>query len=448
MTSLGTELVAAPRGYFRKLKFSCRYRLLGVTGLLYCLVREQSGNYAVITGLTMPVLLGFVGLGTETGLQYYTHQHMQSAADSGAIGAAIAYYIQGNSTGIGAEANAATAMYGFVAGSNGVAVAVNQPPKSGTHMTTSGAVEVIVSQPQTRIFSSTFTSAPLIVSARAVAISNPAGLGCVLSLDRSASGAVTTQGTAAVDLTQCSLLDNSSSSTALTVGGSGTLNAASVNVVGGVSGTSGITASNGISTGVSAVTDPYANKSVPSYSGCDHHNFSSKKTETISPGVYCGGMSLNSGANVTLSPGIYYLDQGSLTVNGGATLSGTGVTLVFTSSTSNSYATASINGGATVNLSAPLESSGLSTAGIVFFGDRNMPAGTAFKFEGGATQTIDGALYLPKGAISFAGGAGTSTDCTQLIGDTIKFTGNSNFAINCQGYGTKPLGPGLATLVE
>src|SRR5712691_6715682 len=166
MTSLGTELVAAPRGYFRKLKFSCRYRLLGVTGLLYCLVREQSGNYAVITGLTMPVLLGFVGLGTETGLQYYTHQHMQSAADSGAIGAAIAYYIQGNSTGIGTEANAATAMYGFVAGSNGVAVTVNQPPKSGTHMTTSGAVEVIVSQPQTRIFSSTFTSAPLIVSAR------------------------------------------------------------------------------------------------------------------------------------------------------------------------------------------------------------------------------------------------------------------------------------------
>ena len=131
MTSLGTELVGAPRGYFRKLKFSCRYRLLGVTGLLYCLVREQSGNYAVITGLTMPVLLGFVGLGTETGLQYYTHQHMQSAADSGAIGAAIAYYIQGNSTGIGTEAEAATAMYGFVAGSNGVAVTVNQPSASG-----------------------------------------------------------------------------------------------------------------------------------------------------------------------------------------------------------------------------------------------------------------------------------------------------------------------------
>jgi hypothetical protein len=41
----------------------------------------------------------------------------------------------------------------------------------------------------------------------------------------------------------------------------------------------------------------------------------------------------NSGsANVTLNPGIYYLDGGSLTVNAGTTLTGTGVTLVFTGS--------------------------------------------------------------------------------------------------------------------
>ena len=93
---------------------------------------------------------------------------------------------------------------------------------------------------------------------------------------------------------------------------------------------------------------------------------------------------MNAGANITLSPGVYYLDQGSLAVNGGATMSGTGVTLVFTSSTGSGYATANIDGGATLNLTAP--SSG-STAGIVFFGDRNMPVGTSFTFEGGASQS-------------------------------------------------------------
>jgi hypothetical protein len=109
------------------------------------------------------------------------------------------------------------------------------------------------------------------------------------------------------------------------------------------------------------------------------------------------------------------------------------------------YASATINGGATVDLSAP--SSG-PTAGMVMFGDPNMTAGTAFKFEGGASQTLEGAVYLPEGAVSFAGGANTTNGCTQLIADTINFVGNSNFTINCQGVGTKPLGSALATLVE
>jgi hypothetical protein len=73
-------------------------------------------------------------------------------------------------------------------------------------------------------------------------------------------------------------------------------------------------------------------------SGCDHNNYHTTNTETLNPGVYCGGMQLNVGpgnsgsANVTLNPGIYYLDGGSLTVNAGTTLTGTGVTLVFTGS--------------------------------------------------------------------------------------------------------------------
>jgi Flp pilus assembly protein TadG len=450
MTSPGTRLLARTRRHLRSLMAPRRRRLLGAAhGLLCRFGREQSGSsYVAIAGLTLPALLGMAGLGTEVGLDYYTHQHMQSAADSSALSAATAYYVQGSSTGLATQAKAASAAYGFVAGSNGVTVTVNQPPTSGSHTTTSSAVEVIIQQPQTRLFSSLFTSAPLTISTRSVAIAN-GGLGCVLSLDALASGAATVKGTAAVTLNGCSLMDNSASSTALNVNGSSTLSALSVSVVGDISGTSSnITTTQGVTTGAAAAADPYANASYPSFSRCDHHNFSSKRTEPMDPGVYCGGISLNAGADVTLNPGIYYLDQGSLSVNGGAAMTGTGVTLVFTSSTGNNYATATINGGATVNLTAPLPSSGLSTAGIAMFADRNMPVGTAFKFEGGASQDIKGALYFPKGAVSFAGGAGTGTSCTQLIGDTLTFTGNSNFAVNCKGYGTKPLGSGIAKLVE
>ena len=77
-----------------------------------------------------------------------------------------------------------------------------------------------------------------------------------------------------------------------------------------------------------------------------------------------------------------------------------------------------------------------------------MPLGTSFKFNGGASQYFGGAIYVPKGAIQFSGGMGTSTKCTQIIGDTVTFTGNSNVAINCSSYKTKPFSPTVVRLVS
>jgi len=127
-----------------------------------------------------------------------------------------------------------------------------------------------------------------------------------------------------------------------------------------------------------------------------------------------------------------------------ATLSGSGVTLVFTGSGSN-WGTASIGSNAIVNLSAPTSG---STQGIVIYGDRNMPAGTAFSFTGGSTQTFNGAIYLPKAALSYSGGDGTTTSCTKIIADTVTFTGNSNVQVNCAGLGTAAIGTSTAQLVE
>jgi hypothetical protein len=78
------------------------------------------------------------------------------------------------------------------------------------------------------------------------------------------------------------------------------------------------------------------------------------------------------------------------------------------------------------------------TTGIVMFGDRNMPLGTSFRLTGGSNLYLGGAIYIPNGAISFSGGDGTSTSCTQIIGDMVSFTGNSALAISCSSYKTKP----------
>jgi hypothetical protein len=288
-----------------------------------------------------------------------------------------------------------------------------------------------------------FSTIPLSVNSSAMAISD--GLGCILSLNPRASGAMSGQGSTAVKLSGCSLYDNSSNATALTVGGSATISALSVGVVGGISGAQNIVTQKGIKTGVGPVKDPYAAVSLPSFSGCTEHNYTANKTATINAGVYCGGIGVNAGAQLTLNPGIYYLDGGNLSVNGGAALVGDGVTLVFTQKSSNNWATATINGNATVNLTPP--NSG-PFAGIVVFGDRGIPPGTTFKFNGGATQYLGGAIYIPTGAINFSGGAATSASCTQIIGDTVTFTGNSSLALNCSSYNTKPFSPTIIKLTS
>src|SRR5215469_4258124 len=84
---------------------------------------DQSGNYLIMMALLMPVLIGFVGLGTDYALWVYTHQAAQAAAESAAVSAATA------ANNLTVEAQAVTASYGFVDGSNGVTVTVNQPPQ-------------------------------------------------------------------------------------------------------------------------------------------------------------------------------------------------------------------------------------------------------------------------------------------------------------------------------
>jgi hypothetical protein len=131
-------------------------------------------------------------------------------------------------------------------------------------------------------------------------------------------------------------------------------------------------------------------------------------------------------------------------VAGNATVTGSGVTLVFTGSGSN-WGSATIGSNANITLTAP--TSGV-TQGIVFYGDRRMPAGTPFNLEGGGTQNFGGAIDLPKAALKFAGGNGTTTSCTQVIADTITFTGSSSIQVNCAALGTSAIGNQTAQLVE
>jgi hypothetical protein len=238
---------------------------------------------------------------------------------------------------------------------------------------------------------------------------------------------------------------------ALTVTDGATLNAKSVSVSGGVNSSNGtINATNGVKTGQAAVANPYSSEVIPSFTGCNYGSLPSSPysvtsgTQTLSPGVYCGGLWMGNSATVVMNAGVYIIDGGYFSVQSVKSLTGTGVTVVLTGSGSN-YATVDIANGAPVTLSAPTTG---ATAGLVFFQDPNAPNTGTNTFAGGAAMVLTGALYFPDQTVNYSNGTSSTSACTQLIAWQMQFTGGASFNSNCAGAGTKGIGTSPSLLVE
>jgi hypothetical protein len=424
--------------------------VIGSTAFLQLLQKSsqsRSGSVAIQLGLAMTVLLATAALGVEVTFVYAKHRQLQMFADAAAYSAAIAERngypdreLEAQSV-VNKLAAANISNYG-----NDITVVVGTP--------TAGQVEAIVSQPQTlsmvNLVCTWYGGCPNIVAglftvgARAVAVITASGSYCVLALNGSASGAVTTQGTAMVNLTGCSLAVASNSPSSIRVSGGGTINAEKVATLGGVdlSGGGTINASDGIvQNSTERFNDPYAIYPVPqATSSCSKTNY---KLPGSTPSEFSGGCTFLNGIEITggrtlkLHSGIYVINNGSLSVSGNSKLQGNDVTIVLAGN-----ATVDISGGSIVDIFA--RTSG-PTAGIAIFGKGSGSS----KFLGGASQTIIGAVYLPNQAVNYAGGNElAATKCMQLIANTITFTGNSNFSLDCTGMPIGNIGGNLVKLVQ
>jgi Flp pilus assembly protein TadG len=408
-----------------------------LAGMLSAFGHDRRGSLAAFFAISAIPFIGLVGASVDYSRALASKTAMQGATDATAL--ALAGQIAAGTSGLQAQS---TFNAIFTRADVQIASVASNTTSSGS----SSRITVSASGSISTAFMRIMGYPTISLQATSTASVETGTAGCVLALDSSAANAVSMGGSTNVNLSNCSVYSDSNNATALSVSGSATLAAESIGAVGGVSiSSSNVTTSDGIEAHLQGLTDPYASVQVPPFAGCTENNLSVKTVATIDPGVYCNGISVNAGATLTLNPGVYYIDRGTFSVNGGGTVNGTGITLVFTSSTGNNWASLSINGNAIVNLTAPI---GGATAGLVVLGDRGIPLGSAFKLNGGSRQIFGGAIYVPTVAISYSGGSGTSSSCTQIIGDTVTFTGNSNVAINCSSYPTKPFGPTSLRLVS
>jgi hypothetical protein len=303
------------------------------------------------------------------------------------------------------EGKAVAAQMGFVNGQNGVTVTVNSPPASGLSTGKAGYVEVVISLTQPPFLSRLFHPGDFIIDGRAVA-QYAGGPACVLALDKTASGALSAGGSTVVNMPKCNIVSDSSATTSLTVFGSASVTVNEAVAVGGIGATSGLV-DNGNISGAAAAPNPYAALTVPSKSSWRSgkaQTIPSTPTAKLSPGWY-SGFTVNNSQVVTLQPGVYYIDGagGDLKINAGAVVTGTGVTFVLTSSSSKVPAV-SINGSATVNITAPTSNSALGTdsSGVVIFQDPNVGSKQSLSINGNSNTYFGGAVVAPAAAISFA----------------------------------------------
>ena len=355
---------------------------------------------------SMPMLMGFTGLAIDAGTWYRGQQRLQMAADAGALGAARLL----------TNVSATNAQFQAVAQAEVLAVAATTSGVLNAPVVTVAGdrsnVKVALTSKAPLFFTNFFISGGITLSANATA--GPSGGGgsgggnqasgtCILALAPTTDHAIDVENNGKITAPNCRVFANSSQKIAGNSGKAavyvrnGTIDATggSIGAVGGVladaNGSSTITPAG--SGGQAAVADPFASVVAPADSSCGSaptiYNWG---TANLSPGTYCGGITLQNGAVANFAPGVYNLLNGNFTITGGASINtAAGVSFYLGGS---SPGTIQWTNNATTTYSMSATGSGW-LSGILIYQDRKAATATS-SMAGGSVLSITGTVYMPK----------------------------------------------------
>lgn len=401
-----------------------RSRLSTGKAMAFCnkVARNKSGNVLILFGLSLPLMVGLGGLGTDSIQWTLMKQQLQRSADSAALNGAYAKAQSEN-----AITNANNDLTKTLDGFTGVTVTVESAPTSGVHAGNARAVRVILSYRKSLPFSKMFIANPpeLRVESTASVLNN--GDYCVISLEDTNATGVSFSGNSTIDL-GCGVASNSSGSAAVTATGSTLVTASPIAAVGNVPASSNYTTGTALIPYSIPQRDPFASLSDPTseIASCTGGAIAVKpgKSETVSPGCYS---SFDVKGTLTMNPGTYYVSGGDFSTNSSANLTANGVTIIMTG-TGTAIGQVNMNGGASIAMSAPTTG---TYKGVLFFKDRDAPSTYNDVFNGGASGSFLGAIYMPSQTVTLNGNSSFTTDCLQLVARNVVMTGNTTITNHC-----------------
>jgi len=433
-------------------------------GLFRKLLKDRRGNALVIAGAALPLIIGSAGLASDTIQWALMKRQLQRTADSAAL-AGVYGKLASQTVNTGTcSASGSQPVYRDVfiqsnanARVDGTVTCTVGTPASPWNGSGYNAVAVTVSTSRAMGFSGLFLSTPPTITASATAAVVQSGKYCVISLDTNSDTGISFSGNAQVNL-GCGLKTNAKGSSAIDGTGSSTITASPVAAVGQISNGGNFASGTTFQPYSSPQTDPYASINAPDSStfpngNCPNFSVNSNQTVTsiragtdykamsgASTGYYCMG-SMNLNGTVTLPSGVYVIDGGDFSVGAQANVTCTGCTFILTNrSTSTSPAPSigkvNMNGGATVDLT---NSTSGTYANMLFYQDRRATLangnGQSNLINGNSSSTIQGTMYFPSTSTTFNGTSGLSTNCVQLVGWQVAFTGNTTISNTCPSGG-------------
>jgi Flp pilus assembly protein TadG len=170
--------------------------------------RDERGVSAIMVALSLTVLVGFAGLGVETGLWYSIKRQNQSAADAAALSAA--YEILAGNTNVTTNLTPAATRAATQNGYTGNAPVVTYPYSDAI---VSNAVAVKLDKPQATLLTGLFLPS-VTIETKAVARVFPAAPGCILTLGTTGMD-VNVKGSSTLSAPDCSVMAASTDNCAI-----------------------------------------------------------------------------------------------------------------------------------------------------------------------------------------------------------------------------------------
>lgn len=385
--------------------------------------KNENGNILILTGLSMPLLVGLAGLGTDTVQWTLMKQQLQRSADSAALNGA---YAKAQSENVSANAN--LDLTKTLDGFSGVGVTIENAPTAGTFAGNTRAVKVMLTYSEALPFSSMFLANPPTIQVEAIAAVLNNGDYCVISLEDTNATGVTFSGNSTVDL-GCGVASNSTGSTAVTAFGSTYVSASPIAAVGNVPASSNYQPGTALVPYSIPQRDPFASLEDPTddlTNPCSGGALTvgSNQNRTINPGCYT---EIDVRGTLTMNPGTYYIKGGNFTTNAQSRITAIGVTIILTGNGA-AVGQVNMNGGADIEMSAPTSG---PYKGVLFYKDRDAPASYNDVFNGGASGSFLGAIYMPSQTVTLNGNSTFTTDCLQIVSRKVVITGNTTITNDC-----------------